>query len=179
MRGLSRRLGAATGAGQTEGHVGLTAAEPKIAHEDIGESQALRTAVHDQFIRAAGGRRGDLRLPASGGVGDGGGFTTSDGNHHLGAGLGPAPDGVELAALEHHVLAEEWSDKGPRVGGRQEGQAESESESAEKAAQDSHGVGNIILVIVILTVLSVSKERLREPERLVYRWPGMLRRIRV
>jgi len=87
-------------------HVGLPAAEPDIADQDVVEFDRLM-AFDGQGVGTACGRWLKLRLPTMVGAGDGGGGFTGDFNGDVVAGLGPAPDGIGFVALEDHVIGED------------------------------------------------------------------------
>ena len=94
---------------QLELHVGLAAAEPNIAHQNVVKLETLTAGDCDR-IGAAGGRRLNLYLPPVVGACNGGCRATP--NHHLDGvpRLGPAPDFIRLIALQHHVVTKDRAD---------------------------------------------------------------------
>ena len=111
--GIIRRLhfiGAVERTAQLEFHVGLAAAEPHIADQNIVKLDTL-TASDFEGVWAAGRRRLNLYLPAV--IGGGDSRCRAAANRHLDlvAWLGPTPDLVQLIALQYHVVAEDRTDK--------------------------------------------------------------------
>src|SRR3954465_7163845 len=85
----------------------------------LGSSKNSYLASDDlDCIRTARRRRLDANLPAPVGGGDCGRGILTDLDAYFVAGLRPSPDGVRLASLEHHVIAEDRADEGERTGVR-------------------------------------------------------------
>ena len=101
--------------GQT--HVGLPAAEPHVADQDIVQFSALMAGdLHG--IGSTGRRRLNLHLPPAIGAGSAGCGVFADLNLDGITRIGPAPDGVGLAALQDHVVAKDGADERKWLGNR-------------------------------------------------------------
>ena len=110
-------IGAVQRTAQLEFHIGLAAAEPHIAHQNIVKLDTLTASDFDR-VWAAGRRRLNFYLPAV--IGAGNSRCRAAPNRHLDpvARLGPAPDLVQLIALQYHVVAKDRADKWKRRGCR-------------------------------------------------------------
>jgi hypothetical protein len=102
---------------ERQAHVGLPAAEPDVANENVVQFYGLMAGDLDD-VGSAGRGRLDADLPAAVGAGRAGCGVFCDLNADLVTGIGPAPDGVGLAALENHVVAEDGTDEGQSLRGR-------------------------------------------------------------
>ena len=100
-----------------QAHVRLATAEPDIADEDVVQFNRLMTA--DGYgIRAASRRRLNSDDPAAICAGSAGCCVRADLHADIVSRIRPAPDGIGLAALKHHVVAEDGADERKRLNGR-------------------------------------------------------------
>jgi hypothetical protein len=106
------------GAGEGPFHVGLAAADPDFADEDVGEGDGLGAAADDEVVGAAGGFAGQADDPAAVG-GGGAGLVAAEFDGDGFVGIGRAPDGDGAALLQDGVVAEDGggSDLGVEAGG--------------------------------------------------------------
>ena len=103
-------FGAVQRTAQLEFHIGLAAAEPHVADQNIVKLDSLTTGDFNR-VWAAGWRRLNLYLPAV--IGGGNSRCRAAPNRHLDpvARPGPTPDLVQFVALQYHVIAEDRADK--------------------------------------------------------------------
>ncbi len=126
-------------------HVGLAAAEPDFADEDVGDLDFLAgvgafAGGGDEGARGGvGGERIEVHAPAADGVGAGGFLLVGEADEHFAAGGGGAPDRDGAAALEDHVVGEGAAELQRRVGGEDEEQRRDRRESREQGADGMHG----------------------------------------
>ena len=105
-------------------HVGLAGAEPDFADEDVGEVAGGGALDGDFGGLGAGGDGVKGDGPFAIGTGFGSLGLAGEGDCHIGAWGIPAPDGVGVLLLEHHVVANDGGEL--EFGLRGEGEAKDE-----------------------------------------------------
>ena len=128
------RLGVGAAA-QRHLHVRLARAEPYLADENVLHHDggfASLAAGDGHLERAAGFEPGQARRPLAAGVSgrEPGLAVELDGD--LLGGIGYTPDGHRHAALQHHVIAEEWG--GLDLGGCERRKPEGDRERWDEGA---------------------------------------------
>ena len=99
---------------ERQAHVGLAAAQPYVADQDVAQFHGLMAGDLDG-VRAACGRRLNRHLPAAVGSRDGRCGLLANLYLNVVARFRPAPDDIGFAALQDHVVAEDRTDEGLRL----------------------------------------------------------------
>src|SRR5208282_6615585 len=95
-------------------HVGLASTQPNIADQHILKFNCLVT-FDRQGVRTSRGWRLNFQLPLPVGSCHAGCVLTSNFHLHFVSRIRPAPNGICLASLQHHVVAEDRADEGERL----------------------------------------------------------------